>query len=391
MMKPNIYIFSLTLMLFSCNDIEKKDITSIINSNNLRLVQDEKTEISREINILQKELKKLNEAIINLDENKKIPIVTNYLVENKPFKHYIEVQGGLNSDKNLKLYPEIPGIIKFINVKEGQKVFKGSVLVELENEGIVAQLEQMKLKLKLAKTTYERQSRLWEQKIGSEIQFLQSETNYLILKKSIDQIKNQILKSKIVAPFDGVIDELISDLGSNVNPGITPVLRIINLEEIKVKAEIPETHIGNVKINSEVIVFIPVISSTVLTKISSVGNVINPSNRNFKIEIILKNKNNDFKPNMTAKIFINDYENPKAILVSEKNIIENSKNEFYVLKLDPLDLEQNMYTAVKTFVRLGKTSENKIEILEGLKSGDLIIEDGIRQVKDGQIVKSINF
>ena len=391
MMKINIYIFSLTLILFNCNDVKKNEITSIINSNDLRLIQDEKTEISQEINILQKELKKLNEAIINLDENKKIPIVTNSVIENKPFKHYIEAQGALNSDKNLKLYPEIPGIIKLIHVKEGQKVFKGNILIELENDGIVAQLEQMKLQLKLSKTTYERQSRLWEQKIGSEIQFLQSETNYLSLKKSIDQIKNQILKSKIVAPFDGVIDELIADLGSNVNPGITPVLRIVNLEEIKVKAEIPETHINKVKINSEVMVFIPVISSTVLSKISSVGNVINPSNRNFRIEIILKNKTNDFKPNMTAKIFINDYENPKAILVSEKNIIENSKNEFYVFKLDPLDLEQNKYTAIKTFVKLGKTSENKIEILEGLKSGDLIIEDGIRQVKDGQIVKSINF
>ena len=161
----------------------------------------------------------------------------------------------------------------------------------------------------LAKTTYERQKRLWNQKIGSEIQFLQAETNYLSLKKNIDQLKVQITKSKIIAPFDGIIDELIADSGSNVNPGVTPVLRIINLDKIKVKAEIPETHITKIKKNSEAIVFIPILSSTIISKISSIGNIINPNNRNFRIEIMLKNNDNDFKPNMTAKISINDYEN----------------------------------------------------------------------------------
>lgn len=191
--------------------------------------------------------------------------------------------------------------------------------------------------------------------------------------------------------FDGVIDELIADPGSNVSPGITPILRIINLDEVKVKAEIPETHISKIKINSEVFIFVPVLSSTIVSKISSVGNIINPNNRNFRIEVMLKNNEYDLKPNMTVKISINDYKNPNALLVSQKNIIENSANEFYVFKLEPLDISQNKFTAIKTFVKLGKTSNNKIEVLEGLNSGDLIVEDGIRLVTDKQIVKSINY
>ena len=388
-MKFKICFLTFALIFFSCNKNEK-DTTSIINSKDLKLIQNKKAEVGRQINTLQKELKILNEVIFDLDENQKFPLVTNVKIESKPFKHFIEVQGSLDSDKNLKLYPEIPGIIKTIHVKEGQKVLKGTVLIELSNEGIIAQLDQMRLQVKLAKTTYERQSSLWKEKIGSEIQFLQAETNYLSLKKNIDQLKVQITKSKIIAPFDGIIDELIADSGSNVNPGVTPVLRIINLDKIKVKAEIPETHITKIKKNSEAIVFIPILSSTIISKISSIGNIINPNNRNFRIEIMLKNNDNDFKPNMTAKISINDYEDLNALLVSQKNIIENSANEFYVFKLDPLDFEQNKYTAIKTYVKLGKTSDNKIEVLEGLKSGDLIIEDGIRQVKDKQIVKSIN-
>lgn len=389
-MKLKIYFFAFSLVFFSCDNI-KKDTVSIIDSKDLKLIQNEKSVVSNQINVLQKELKILNDVIFDLDENQKLPLVTNFKVTSAPFKHYIEVQGSIDSDKNLKLYPEIPGIIKSIYVKEGQKVSKGMVLVELSNEGIIAQIEQMKLQVKLAGTIYERQLSLWKEKIGSEVQFLQAETNYLSLKKNIDQLKFQISKSKIIAPFDGVIDELIADPGSNVSPGITPVLRIINLDEVKVKAEIPETHISKIKINSEVFIYTPVLSSTVVSKISTVGNIINPNNRNFRIEVVLKNNEYDFKPNMTVKVSINDYKNPNALLVSQKNIIENSANEFYVFKLEPLDVSQHKFTAIKTFVKLGKISNNKIEVLEGLNSGDLIVEDGIRLVTDKQIVKSINY
>jgi RND family efflux transporter MFP subunit len=389
-MKLKIYFFAFSLIFFSCNNI-KKDTASIIDSKDLKLIQNEKSVVSKQINFLQKELKILNDVIFDLDKNQKLPLVTNFKVTSAPFKHYIEVQGSIDSDKNLKLYPEIPGIIKSLYVKEGQKVSKGMVLVELSNKGIMAQIEQMKLQVKLAKTIYERQLSLWKDKIGSEIQFLQAETNYLSLKKNIDQLEFQITKSKIIAPFDGIIDELIADPGSNVSPGITPVLRIINLDVVKVKAEVPETHISKIKINSEVFIYTPVLSSTVVSKISAVGNIINPNNRNFRIEIMLKNNDYDFKPNMTVKISINDYKNSNALLVSQKNIIENSANEFYVFKLDPLDISQNKFTAIKTFVKLGKISNNKIEVLEGLNSGDLIVEDGIRLLTDKQIVKSINY
>ena len=390
-MKKYTYILYLTIISYSCNSKQENDINFIINSNDLKLIQSEKTKVSNEINSLEDELKKLNNAIIILDKNQKFPLVTNSKLESKPFSHFIKVQGALTSDKNLNLYPEIPGIIRTINVKEGQKVVKGTILVELSNEGAKAQLEQMKLKVRLAKTIYERQLNLWNQKIGSEIQFLQAETNYLSLKKNIDQLNDQIMKSKIIAPFDGIIDELIADPGSNVSPGISPILRIINLDEIKVKAEVPEIHIDKIKKNSEVLVFIPTLSTTVNAKISSVGNVINPSNRNFRIEIILKNSKNNFKPNMTVKILIKDYENTEALLVSEKNIIEDSNNNFYVFKLEPNILSENKYQVIKTFVKLGKISDNKIEVLEGLKNGDLIIEDGIRLVQDKQIVKSLNY
>ncbi|MDG2371806.1 MAG: efflux RND transporter periplasmic adaptor subunit [Flavobacteriaceae bacterium] len=389
-MKKHIYILTFAFIFFSCDNKKDIDTNSIINSKDLKLIQKRKSQVSSEINLLQKELRTLNEEIFNLDEERKITLVSSKKVKKESFKHFIEIQGSVESDKNLILYSEIPGIIKSINVKQGQKVKKGLVLVELSNEGMFAKLEQLKLQLKLAKTTYERQSNLWNDKIGSEIQFLQTKTNYLTIEREIVQINDQILKSKIIAPFDGVIDQLIADLGSNVNPGISPVLRIINLDQVKVIAEIPETHLPNIHYESEVSIYFPVISKNLKAKVSSIGNVINPNNRNFRIEVLLENNDYVLKPNMTAKISLNDYHNPNAILIDQKNIIENSYNEFYVFKLEPVAMDQEKYKVIKNLVKLGKTANNKVEILEGLDSDDIIIEDGSRLVREKQIVKITN-
>ena len=293
----------------------------------------------------------------------------------------------MKSDKNLVLYPEIPGIIKSIKFKEGDKVSKGSTLVEFSNTGIQALLEQLELKLNLAKTTYQRQLNLWNEKIGSEIQFLKAKTDYLSVEKEIIQAKDQLAKSKIIAPFDGVIDHIIAENGSNVIPGMTPVLRIINLDKVKVVAEVPEIHLSNIKKGAEVEVYFPVISRKFPAKVSLVGNFINPSNRNFRVETLIENKNHGLKPNMTAKISVNDYYNPAAIMINRKDIFENSNSKYFVYKINSIPGEDKKYKVVKTEVKLGKSSKTKVEIIEGLKYSDTIILEGNRMVKNNQIVR----
>jgi RND family efflux transporter MFP subunit len=263
------------------------------------------------------------------------------------------------------------------------------LIAELSDGGLKDQLDQMKLQLKLARTTYERQKRLWDKKIGSEIQFLQTKTQYLSLKKGVSQMNDQVAKTKIVAPFSGIIDHIIADTGSNLIPGSTPIIRIINLDQMKAIAEIPEIHLPNIKKDSAVEVSIPVLGTQIKEKISAVGNFINPNNRSFRIEISLNNKKGALKPNMSVEIKINDYSNSEAILVPVKDILENQKGESYVYKLQVEDQVQNTFKAIKTFVKLGKSSNNMVEILEGLEAGDRIIEDGIRLIKDQQLVKNI--
>tara|TARA_B110000902_G_scaffold216316_1_gene249099 strand:- start:60 stop:1223 length:1164 start_codon:yes stop_codon:yes gene_type:complete len=380
----------LILLLFvQCEPKDKKKFSDIMSEGSLEEIQLLKTTHVKTINQLKKELEQLNEVLLSKDQTQRYVLIGSIELEEEIFEHFVSFQGSIETDKNIVIYPEIPGLLKKIHVTEGQQVTQGDLLAELSDGGLIDQFEQFKLQLKLAKTTYNRQKRLWNQKIGSEIQFLQAKTTYLSLQKSVSQMNDQVTKTKITAPFDGIIDHIIADSGSNLSPGMTPIMRIINLDQMKVTAEIPEMHLPNIQKNTSAIVSVPVLGIQFNEVVANVGNFINPNNRSFRVEISINNQNGALKPNMTAEIKVNDYKNREAILVPIKDILENQNGESYVYLLEVSDEANDIYKVVKTFVKLGKTLDNKIEILEGLKAGDKIVEEGIRLVKDQQLVKNI--
>ena len=387
-MKNSILLFCI-LLFIQCGSSDKQTTAEIIASKDLAAIQTKKAEVVKSMNTLKQELESLNEVIGQLDNEQKFLLVTSIETKVAPYDHFVRFQGTLETDKNIVMYPEIPGLLKSINVVEGQSVKKGDVLAVISDSGLVDQLQQLEIQLALAKTTYERQNRLWEQKIGSEMQFLQAKTQYLSLEKSIAQMKDQVAKTTIKAPFDGIVDHLLADVGSSLAPGMTPVVRVINLDEMKVSAEIPEIHLTNIKKAAKVAVNIPVLNKTLPAQINAVGNFINPNNRSFRVEIGLENSSGDLKPNMTVLLNINDYQNEAAILVPSKNILEDQAGAKYVYTLETVPGQEDMYKAIKTFVKTGKNADNKTEILEGLSAGDLLVEDGIRLVKDQQLVKII--
>jgi RND family efflux transporter MFP subunit len=387
-MKNSILLLCI-LLFIQCGSSDKQTTAEIIASKDLAAIQTKKAEVVKSMNTLKQELESLNEVIGQLDNEQKFLLVTSIETKVAPYEHFVSFQGTLETDKNIVMYPEIPGLLKSINVVEGQRVKKGDVLAIISDSGLVDQLQQLEIQLALAKTTYERQNRLWEQKIGSEMQFLQAKTQYLSLEKSIAQMKDQVAKTTITAPFDGIVDHLLADVGSSLAPGMTPVLRVINLDEMKVSAQVPEIHLNNIKKTAKVAVNIPVLNKTLPAEINAVGNFINPNNRSFRVEIGLENSTGDLKPNMTVLLNINDYKNEAAILVPSKNILEDQAGAKYVYTLENVAGQDGMYKAIKTFVKTGKSSDNKTEILEGLSAGDQLVEDGIRLVKDQQLVKII--
>ena len=388
-MKIIYSLFALTILLTSCGGGNQKSIDDIISDGNLESIRAKRTEIVNEREIAVDKIKHLDSAIALLDTVKKLPLVTVHTVSDTVFDHYVEIQGNVATKNMVVIYPEFSGILTHVYVKEGQPVTKGQLLAKIDDGGLSQQLAQLQIQVDLAKTTYERQKRLWNEKIGSEIQYLQAKSSYEAQEKAIDQLKNQLSKTMVRAPFSGVIDDVITEQGSVVAPAQSQLMRIVNLRNMYIEAEVPENYITSVTKGKKVEVFFPVLNKTVHTKIRQVGNYINPNNRSFKIEVSVPNNGNLIKPNLTAKLKINDYTNNKAILIPLSIISEDSKGLQYVFVTSGKDIN-NVAEAKRMTIKTGKTQGDFIEILEGISDGNSVIEEGARSVKNGQKVKILN-
>ena len=391
-MKMNKKILSLLLLFFisnGCNYDKKKEQKIEFEKSKIEFLESEKNKIVTKIDELNEDLKKINSSIDKITNNQKVLLVTGIKIFSEPFKHKIEIQANINTRQNLILFPELSGKLEEIYVTESQQVKKGELLAIIDDSGLNEELEQLKIQFSLSKTNFERTERLWNKKIGSEMKYLESKAKYESQKKMVDQMKKRLSKTKIISPFKGIIDEIKGKKGQILTPYVTPVLRIINLDKMYVEALVPENHLPNIKIGSEAIVNIPVLNLSQKTKISQTGNYINPNNRTFRIEAPLNNTNNIIKPNLAAKILITDYYNKKAIMIPTKIINENAEGQPYIFKLIKTD-ENSIYKTKKVFIEIGKSTNEKTEILNGIKVDDFIIDEGSMIVDDNQKVKNIN-
>ena len=382
-----VYLLLLTtITLVSCGEKKQPTLDEVIATQDLTKIRTKKTELDKQSQEISEKIKLLIAEIDKLDTLKRVPLVTALEAKQEVFNHYLELQGDVKTKQNVLIYPEMPGTLEKVYVTRGQNVSKGQVLATIDDGGIAQQVAQLEATTALAKTTFERQKSLWEQKIGSEIQFLQTKTNYEAQKNSLAQIKKQLGKSTILAPFSGVIDDVIKEQGTVVAPGMgSEIFRIVNLNNMYIETAVPEKYISNVTKGKNVEVFLPMLSKTLNTKIRETGNFINPANRTFMIEIEILNSDKSIKPNLTAKLKINDYTSRKAILIPQSIISENAEGQQYVYIIT--DLNGNKGIAKQTVVKTGKTQGDVIEILEGISEGDMLIQAGARSVKNGQEVK----
>lgn len=389
-MKKTIYITLTAAVLASCGGGSNKSLEKVLASNDLDAIRAKHVEISKEHKALEMQLNSLDSVIALLDDSAKLPLVTTIQVHPQKFDHYLELQGDVMTKQNVLIYPEMAGTLNHVYVKEGQKVAKGQILASIDDGGLSSQLAQLKTQAELSKTTFERQKRLWEQNIGSEIQYLQAKTNYEAQESAVKQMESQVAKSTIRAPFAGIIDDVIKDQGTVVAPGAgSEVFRIVNLSNMYVEVEVPESHLPNVNPGKDVKVYFPVLGDSVATKIRETGNFINPSNRSFTAEIPVPSHDGKIKPNLTARVMINDYTSESAILIPQSILSENADGEQYVF-LVAADSIENDPVAKKVVITTGKTQGDFVEVLSGINSGDAIIDEGARSVKEGQKVKIKN-
>lgn len=379
----------ISILLTACGGgSEETSIGALVDGGDLAAIRAKKTELAGQYKTLEGEIAQLDAAIAAQAENANLPLVTVFQAKSEEFYHYVELQGDVTTKQNVLIYPETAGTLINVHVEEGDRVTKGQLLGTIDNGGMGSQLIQMKTQLSLAETTFERQKRLWDQKIGSEIQYLQSKANYESQKSAVDQMISQLDKFKIRAPFAGIVDDIIKDQGVVVSPGGpgSEVFRIVNLSSMYVEVLVPETYIATVVPGKEAKVFFPILNTTVDSKVKETGNFINPNNRSFTVKVPVPNKGGSIKPNLTAKVNINDYYQENAILIPQSVVSENAEGEQYAYVVSNITKDQTA-VANRKIIKTGQTQDGLVEVLEGISNGESIILEGARSVKDGQEVK----
>jgi RND family efflux transporter MFP subunit len=389
-MKNTYLLILITVFLNSCSNKKQLSLEEVLVTNDVELLKSRKSEIDAKLEELSLDLDQLNNKLSILNKDRNTPLITTITTSEQKFNHFIELQGNVKTKQNVLVYPEMPGILNKVYVKEGQKVIKDEILATIDDGGLSQQLLLLKSNEQLAKTTFERQKRLWDQQIGSEIQYLQAKTSYNSQKNATRQLKKQLGKFTIRAPFSGIIDNVFKEKGTVVAPGPgAEIFRIINLSNMYIVTDVPESYISSIKKNKMVEVNFPILGRSYDTSIRQVGNFINPSNRTFRIEVGIPNLDGEIKPNLTAKLRLNDYSNSNAILIPQSIISENAKGQqfIYVVKDNK---EKNQVYAERLVIETGKTNGDFIEVTKNLDANVEVILEGARSVNNGQVVKVIN-
>jgi len=373
MKKITILIIVATFAI-SCSDKAKKSSLEELNT--------QKTILVTKIDSLNTVLKSVEAEITKLDSDKNLQTITILPVKNDVFKHFLEIQGVAKANKNIEISPELGGTVTAIHVKEGQKVQSGQLLIQLDDSSIKNSINELNTQLSLAKTTFERQERLWNQKIGSEMQYLQAKAQKESLENNLSSLRTQAGKMRITAPFSGIVDEIFPRLGELTNPQM-PAVRLLNLDNVYVEADVTETFLPTIKEGTEAIVRFSSINMEIKSKISQVGNFINPANRSFKISINIDNKDQSIKPNLLADIKIVDFEK-KGIIIPATLVQQDQNGKDYVFTIVT---ENNTQKVIRNLITVANEYNHEVYVSAGLKETDTLVNAGARFVKEGDQIK----
>ena len=384
-LKTAIYALIILISFNGCNN-SNASIEQILKTNDPSIINQKRKEIIKSQQEIYTKLNLIDNKLEELNANSKFPIVETTILKSNNFQHFVELQGNVKSDQLIIIYPEFSGVLNKIYVKSGEEVVKDQTLATIDDGGLKQQLAQLEISFNLTKTTYERQERLWAQNIGSEIQFLETKSLFEAQKEGIKQLKKQLEKTVIRASFNGTIDNIIAKEGEVVFPGKSKLMILLNMDNMYIECNVPERYINTIYKGKNAKVVFPLINEFLETSIKQAGNFIDPTKRTYKIKLDLPQNELNIKPNLNAKVSVNDYSNNNAIIIKESFISIDSNNEKYVYKISRK--EKKAY-ASKTVIKTGKSNGNFIEVVSGLSIDDEIVIEGMRKLVDNNRVKII--
>jgi membrane fusion protein (multidrug efflux system) len=370
-MKKIIYYSALIAFLVSCSQNTDKKAE-------LEKLKSQKQELEAQIVKLEAEINPNG----NTAEVKAVSVKVTPAVE-CVFNHYIQVQGTVDGDQNIAVSPQMAGIVTAVYVTEGSFVKKGQVLVELDDLVMKQSLEEVNTQLALATSMYEKQSALWQKKIGSEVQYLQAKSGKESLEQRASTIKEQLKLAKIVSPISGTVESVPLRVGQMASPGMpTSTIRVINMNVAKITADVAETYSTSIKDGNSVLVSFPDLGKDIEAKLNFTGRFIDPTNRTFRVECKIASKEVELRANMIAYLKIKDYTNEKAFCLPVNYVQSNQDGKFiYIAKQNGKN-----WVAEQRLIKTGMDYNGIIEVLEGLNTGENIITAGFQNINSGQIV-----
>ncbi len=371
-------LLSLTVFIFSCNRSQEHTADDL--RSNISELRRQITDKEREITLTEQKLREMGEPITANDAATRVSIIE---MQHQKFKHYLKTAGIVEAVNEAIISPEANGQIKQILVEKGQEVKAGQIVARLNTSVIESNIEEVKSSLELAETLYKRQKRLFEQEIGSEMQYLEAKNNYRSLQSRLQSLKSQLDMAIIKAPINGIIDDIFLKEGELAMPN-TRLMQIINLEKLYVNADISEAFLPFINKNSLALLRFPVYPDyEKTTRINRTSNYINPENRTFRAQLLIDNPDGKIKPNMVGNMSIMKFDIDSVIVIPSILIRQDIQGNFvYVAKPG----EYDNYYAQKTYIERGLSSEGKTIIEDGLKPGDLVIDKGSSRVQDGEQV-----
>lgn len=373
-MKKIIYLslIALSVLTLSC----QQDDQLAERKEELAEKKSQLQELRSEISELEKEIAAQDPEFARA--NRRAALVTVTPVTQKDFEHFVEVRGEVKSNKNVTISAETMGLINSIPVEEGQQVKKGAVLLTINASVLQSNIEEIKTQLELARSVFERQKNLWDQNIGSEIQFLEAKNRKEALERQLATLQTQLSQSVVRAPFSGTIEEVNVRQGEMASVGM-PLVRLVSLQDMYIKGDVSEAYVGNFNKGDQVEVTFPALNRTIESSISAVGQVIDPRNRTFTIEVRLPMDTELLKPNLLAVLKVKDFEKEDAIVVPTNLIQRDGQGPFVYVVANKEQVAQ----AKKKHIQTGITYQNQTLVESGLDSNDVLINQGSREVVDG--------
>ncbi|KPQ17732.1 MAG: RND-type efflux system MFP component [Algoriphagus marincola HL-49] len=362
-----LFLSLTAVVLYSCG-AEQSELET--KKAELESLQEEASGIQTKILELESEIATLDPEFAS--KNKKSVLITTASARKANFEHFVEVTGSVVSKKNVVISAETGGRILEIPAIEGMRVQRGTILARIDSESIQRNIEELETSLDLATMLFEKQKRLWDQEIGTEVQFLEAKNRKEGLERNLASLKTQLDKTVIRAPFTGTIESVDVRLGELVQPGM-PMFQFVGESDLFIEADVSESYVGVLSKGDSVQISFPSIGESLKTRVSSVGAIINPNNRTFKVEVFLPNMKM-VKPNMLTVMKIKDYENDDSVIVPNHLILSDNKGDYVYIVQDGV--------AKKTYVKRGKTFNDNAEILEGLQGNETLVDKGFREVGD---------